>query len=306
MSRELRMKIITNPWSGRQNSRQLVNDLLEHLSDARSLFRADIFCIGKEHNARDIARNTPSDEYDLILSVGGDGTAHGIVNGMMAGDVRIPLAIYGGGTANDFATAMGLPTDPLSFAQMLVDYHTVDIDIGSVGDRYFLNVLAGGLMTDIAYKVPSDSKAALGKLAYWIEAALDLPTGLHEGVPIHVICNDVCFDSEATLFIVSNSPNVGGFKNLFPPAKPNDGLLDVFIISRLTQGDVLPLIGKALVGDLLRNENVLYFQTASLKLSTKEGRSVRLDLDGEEGPELPVSIRCIPRAVSLIVPFSEK
>jgi len=306
MPRKLRIKIITNPLSGRQTNLQLVNDVLAHLSDAQALLRADIFYIGEGHHSIDIARDTPPDTYDLILSVGGDGTAHGIINGMMIGNVRTPLAIYGGGTVNDYATAMGLPCDPLAFSQMLLDYHTTDIDIGCVGDRYFLNVLAGGLMTDIAYKVPSDSKAALGKLAYWLEGALELPAGLHEGVPIHVMSNNVSFDSEALLFIVANSTNVGGFKNLFPLAKPNDGLLDVFIISRLTQADVLPLIGKALAGDLLRHENVLYFQAPSLQISTEKGRSVRLDLDGEEGPELPVSISCIPGAVSLIVPFAEK
>ncbi|MDD4095644.1 MAG: diacylglycerol kinase family lipid kinase [Oscillospiraceae bacterium] len=306
MPRKLRIKIITNPLSGRQTNLQLVNDILAHLSDAQALLRADIFYVGEGHHGSDIAQDTPPDTYDLILSVGGDGTAHGVVNGMMNGNIHTPLAIYGGGTVNDYATAMGLPSDPLSFSQMLIDGNTTDVDIGRAGDRFFLNVLAGGLMTDIAYKVPSDSKAALGKLAYWIEGALELPAGLHEGVPIHVTCNNVCFDSEALLFIVSNSTNVGGFKNLFPLAKPNDGLLDVFIISRLTHGDVLPLIGKALAGDLLRNENVLYYQTSSLQISTEKGRSVRLDLDGEEGPELPVSISCIPGAVSLIVPFTEK
>ena len=306
MTRKLRMKIITNPLSGRQTNRQLVNDLLEHLSDARAIARADLFFVGEDMHAQDIARNTAPDEYDLILSVGGDGTAHGTMNGMMIGKVRTPLAIYGGGTVNDFATAMGLPTDPLTFSGMLTDYYMTEIDVGQVGDRYFLNVLAGGWMADIAYKVPSDSKAALGKLAYWIEGALDLPANLHEGIPVHVSCDNVCFDSEALLFIVANSTNVGGFRNLFPQARPNDGLLDVLIISRLTNADVLPLIGKVLTGDLLRNENVLYFQTSSLQLSSSAEHSVRLDLDGEEGPELPVSVRCVPSAIRLIVPNPEK
>lgn len=306
MTRQLRIKIITNPLSGRQSNRQLVNDLLEHLSDAGAVARADIFYIGEGLHASDIARNTPPDEYDLILSVGGDGTAHGTVNGMMAGDVHVPLAIYGGGTVNDYATAMGIPTDPLTFSQMLMNHHTTDIDIGRVGDRYFLNVLAGGLMTDVAYRVPSDSKAALGKLAYWIDGALDLPAGLHEGIPIHVTCNNVCFDSEALLFIVANSTNVGGFKNLLPQAKPNDGLMDILIVSRLTHGDVLPLIGKALTGDLMRHENVLYFQAPALQIRTDNDHTIRLDLDGEEGPELPVSVSCVPKAIRLIVPSSEK
>ena len=302
MTRKLRIKIISNPLSGRQTNRQLVNDLLDHLSDARAVARADLLSV---KNYIDIARDTPA-EYDLILSVGGDGTAHGIINGMMTGNIQTPLAIYGGGTVNDFATAMGLPSDPLSFARMLIEFYTTEIDVGQVGDRYFLNVLAGGLMTDVAYRVPTDSKAALGRLAYWIEGALELPSGLQKGIPVHVACENVCFDSEALLFIIGNSTNVGGFKNLLPQARPNDGLLDILIVSRLTNADVLPLIGKALSGDLLRHDNVLYFQASSLRLASNADSPVRLDLDGEEGPDLPVLVRCVPRAVRLIVPNPEK
>ncbi|NLW88510.1 MAG: diacylglycerol kinase family lipid kinase [Clostridiaceae bacterium] len=306
MPRKLRIKIIANPLSGRQTNLELVYELLAHLSDAQSLLRSDIFFVGGEIHADQIAEETDPMQYDLILSVGGDGTAHATVNGMMRGGISLPLAIYGGGTVNDFANAMDIPSDPLSFSKMLTDFHTTDIDVGQVGDLYFLNVLAGGLMTDVAYKVPADSKAALGKLAYWIEGALSLPAGIHEGFPVRFECNDTCFDSEALLFLISNSPNVGGFKNLLPQARPDDGLLDVFIISRLTQGAVLPFIGKALTGDLFRHDNVFYFQTGNLRISSKQDRAVRLDLDGEEGPELPASVRCVPRALSLIVPCGEK
>ena len=59
MPRKLRIKVITNPLSGRQTNLQLVHEILGHLSDAQVLVRADIFYIGEGHHAFDIARDTP-------------------------------------------------------------------------------------------------------------------------------------------------------------------------------------------------------------------------------------------------------
>lgn len=291
-----------NPNSGRQTSRQLVDDLLGHLIDAGELVRADINYTRDKSDAFSYARDTRADEYDLILVVGGDGTAHDVVNGLMDSGSDIPLAIFAGGTVNDFATYIDLPTDPYTFSQMLIAHNTVKVDLGRVGKRYFLNVLAGGMLTDIAYKVPADSKAIFGRLAYWIEGAIDLPANMKAGIPINVKSEDTAFDLEAMMFIISNSTNVGGVRKLLPLAQISDGLLDVLIIPKLNTGEFFPLLGKVLIGDHMSSEKVKYFQANKISISTSASQNVRLDLDGEEGPFLPATIECVHKALTLIVP----
>lgn len=298
----LKIKVIMNPNSGRQTSRQQVDDLLGHLIDAGELARADINYTRDKKDAFTFAKNTKTKEFDLILVVGGDGTAHDVVNGILESGSKIPLAIFAGGTVNDFATYIDLPTDPYTFSQMLISRNTIKVDVGRVGTRYFLNVLAGGMLTDIAYKVPSDSKAIFGRFAYWFEGAIDFPANMKEGIPIVVESEESTFDFEAMMFIISNSKNVGGVRKLLPYAEISDGLLDVLLIPKLSAGELLPLLGKVLIGDHLSFEKVRYFQTKKVSISTSASQKVRLDLDGEEGPLLPVTVECVPEALTLIVP----
>lgn len=299
---KLRIKIIINPSSGRQSGQILVNELLEHLVDAGALIRADINYTHNKGDAEEYAQNVSSEEYDLLLITGGDGTVHEAINGLLKSGSTVPIAIYPGGTVNDFATHLDLPTDPYSYAQMLMHPSKIAVDVGRVGDRYFLNVLAGGSMTDIPYKVPSESKTSLGKLAYWLEGAMDISSIMNEGFSISVTSKEDCFESDAFLFIIANSKNVGGIKKLLPYAEISDGLLDVLVVSKLGLAELFPLLGKLLIGDHLDNDNIIYFQTKQLTISATSDRQIHLDLDGEQGPDLPAVIECIPGAITLIIP----
>jgi len=302
---ELKIKIIINPSSGRQTISQTVNDIVGYLVEAKALYRADFCYTRTKDDAQNYAAEIQPGEYDLVMAVGGDGTVNEVVNGLMQSGTNTPLAILPAGTVNDFATSLDIPADPYSYSRMLIEFNKMQIDVGKAGSRYFLNVAAGGLLTDIAYKVPSESKTSLGRMAYWLESAKDIPANILNGLHLTVESKEDFFDDEALLFVVANSMSVGGIRKLMPYAELNDGLLDVLIVSRLEIGGLLPLLGKFLIGDHLSNDNITYFQTDRLSLSTTGTEEIRLDLDGEEGNLLPIIVECIPRALTLIIPSGD-
>ena len=302
---ELKIKIIINPSSGRQTISQTVNDIVGYLVEAKALYRADFCYTRTKDDAQNYAAEMQPGEYDLVMAVGGDGTVNEVVNGLMQSGTNTPLAILPAGTVNDFATSLDIPADPYSYSRMLIEFNKMLIDVGKAGSRYFLNVAAGGLLADIAYKVPSESKTSLGRMAYWLEGAKDIPANILNGLQLTVESKEDFFDDEALLFVVANSMSVGGIRKLMPYAELNDGLLDVLIVSRLEIGGLLPLLGKFLIGDHLSNDNIMYFQTDRLSLSTTGTEEIRLDLDGEEGNLLPIIVECIPRALTLIIPSGD-
>ena len=300
----LKLKIIMNPSSGREQGRLNIEDMLAYLVSQRELERADIHYTQGRFDATKYARETKNGEYDYVIAVGGDGTVNEVVTGLLEGNVDVPLAIYTSGTVNDFATVNKLPSQPSDFARMLINPELKKVDCGKAGDSYFLNVLAGGVMTDVAYKVPSNLKTALGPAAYWMSAIKEIPS-ITDTIQLHVKTDDGEYDAEAVMFLLSNTQSVGGFRKLVNRADIADGKLDLFVLKKFNMPSLIPMLGSLMVGDITNNNNILYLQSNSFELSVTDGKKVTLDLDGEEGPDLPCRIECIPNAITLVVPGEE-
>ncbi|MBO7424260.1 MAG: diacylglycerol kinase family lipid kinase [Clostridiales bacterium] len=300
----LRIKIIMNPSSGRERARANVEDTIAYLSSQKAIERADISYTAGPLDATRYAMDIRQEEYDLVMAVGGDGTVNEVVTGMLKGNIDLPLAVYTSGTVNDFASFMKLPSEPSDFARMLMSHKTVKVDCGKVNDRYFLNVLAGGLLSAVAYKVPSDLKTNLGPVAYWIEGLKEI-NSITKTIPLKLKTDNDEYDINATMFLISNTRSVGGFKNLMLDADLHDGLLDVLVISKVSYMDAIPLLNKIALGEHLESDKVLYFQTSKLEMSATNDQKVTLDIDGEKGPKLPATIECIRDAINLVIPSEE-
>ncbi len=298
----MRIRTIINPSAGRQSLQKSTERILDRLLDERIVRKTDIIQTMGKGDAYAAARYFKPWEADLILAVGGDGTVNEIVNGMIDGQHRTPLAILPAGTVNDFAFAMKIPRDIEDYVAMVKRFRTIDVDAGRVGQTCFLNVAAGGMLTDVAYKVPSEAKTVLGQLAYIVSGAIDLPNQLFRPIPLTIRSEEKLIEDDILVFIVSNTSSVGGFRSLAPLASVNDGLLDVLVIHRQNILELLPLLVQMVNGAHLNNARITYFQTRRLEIVCRGNDTVRLDLDGEQGPNLPVVIETVPSAIRLLVP----
>ena len=301
----LKLKIIANPTSGREMAKINIEDMLSYLVSQGSITRADIYYTAGPDDARKFAMDTDPSEYDYVIAVGGDGTVNEVITGLCTAGIDIPLAIYTSGTVNDFATAVGMPTSPSDFARMLINPTFQKVDVGRVNDRYFLNVLAAGILSEISYQVPSELKTNFGPVAYWLAAIKDIPA-FGSTIPLRITANDQVIDTDAMMIFISNTTSVGGFRKLMSLADIEDGVLDVLVLKKVEPADVVPLMAKLMMGDHLDSEKVIYFQSDKIYLETRgDHPEVVLDLDGERGPTLPVKIECIADSINLIVPKEE-
>ena len=153
--------------------------------------------------------------------------------------------------------------------------------------------------------VPSELKTAIGPAAYWISAMKDIQE-ISDTIPLVIKNGGEEISADALMFFVSNTKSVGGFRNLMTKADVADGLLDVMILRKVDYAEIMPLLGKLMVGDHISSDKVIYFQSKSFRMETSdEGTKVTLDIDGEEGPHLPVDIECMHGAINLVVPKEE-
>ena len=162
-----KVKIICNPNSGRQIVQRNIPNLVKILE--KSNYYVNIYTTETQLDAMYIASEACKKGYDIIIAVGGDGTVNEVINGIMVNKIRPKLAIYPAGTVNDFANYLKIPRITKEFAKIIINEKTIKADVGLGGDRYFLNVAAAGLLTDVAYKVSPEAKTVLGKFAYYLE-----------------------------------------------------------------------------------------------------------------------------------------
>lgn len=300
----MRALFIINPSSGKQNVKETIRGICGRLIVEQTVNMIDVFYTEKKDDARDRAAALKEGEYDFVVSVGGDGTLNEVVNGLVIGESKIPLAIISSGTVNDFATSMGLPQTPKAFCDMIKKFQYKEVDVGKVNDKYFINVIAGGLLTDIAYKVPKDKKAAMGKFAYYLEGVKDLPNQIFNTLRLKFESEEYAQEENIMLFLVMNSNSVGGYKDAAPSASVLDGVLDVAILRKLEFLEISDLVFKLMQGDYTKHAAVQYFQTKHLKISkVEEKENTAIDYDGEllEGG-LPIEISILPRQVKILVP----
>jgi diacylglycerol kinase family enzyme len=135
----MKYKIIVNPISGRGAGEKSIPFIQKSLLDAG----LDIDLVTTEHpsHATELALKAVSDGYEVVVSVGGDGTANEIINGLMKAKETLgytsAMGIIGVGRGNDFAFGMGIPTGVETGCQTLIKNNRYLIDIGKVtGENY--------------------------------------------------------------------------------------------------------------------------------------------------------------------------
>ena len=298
---------IINPSSGRQNFKDNLSKIFGKLIMDQIVPTIDVFYTEKKNDAKNKAAALTKGEYDFVVAVGGDGTLNEVVNGLILSESEIPLAIISSGTVNDFATYLRLPgaADTDAFCEMIKNFRLKEVDAGKINEEYFINVIAGGILTDIAYKVPKDRKAIFGKLAYYMEGALELPGYFFSDLmKLEFEADGKVQEEEVTVFIVANSRSVGGFKDAVPLASVSDGKLDILILKKVEFYQVSDLLFKFLQGEHPLHPAIEYMQTDHIVIRETGGKTdISIDYDGEllEGG-LPVDIRVVPKAIKILIP----
>lgn len=292
-----KIKLIINPSSGRQIMERKIDYLCKLLLDGGFII-SKYFTVGKDDATNETIK-TCSEDFDLIIACGGDGTVNEVVKGLRSCENSLPLAILATGTVNDFANYMNITSNITNFYNMIKEGKTIDVDIGKVKNRYFVNVAAGGLLTNVGYLVQPEAKAILGRMAYYFEGIRELALQNFEPIKVKIESEQFTGEIDILLFVVSNSSSIGGFKNLAPEADVLDGLLDVVIVKKSGTTDLANIFFNIFSGEHINHPNVLYFKTKSISISSNE--RVPIDLDGEYGGILPATFQVVSKGLKLLI-----
>lgn len=292
-----KVKIIYNPSSGRQVIERRLNRLCKLLFDDG--YTLSKFTTSKKDDAMLETIKTCNEDWDLIIVSGGDGTVNEVAKGIAISDKKVPVAILSSGTVNDFANYLKLPKNIYDFYKIIKREKTIDVDLGRVNNEYFVNVAAGGLLSNVGYQVPSEQKMLLGRLAYYFEGLKEITLQSFEPIRLKIQSQEYTSEEDILLFLISNSSSIGGFKKLAPHASITDGLLDVVVIKKTDVQNLANIFISIFSGNHINHPSVKYFKTNKITLDSNE--LVELDIDGEYGGRLPATFEVVPNAFRVIV-----
>jgi YegS/Rv2252/BmrU family lipid kinase len=220
------------------------------------------------------------------------------MNGLADQVHRPKLGVVPMGTVNDFARALQIPLNPPDAIQTLASSRVQRVDMGRLNDRLFVNVVAAGSLAGSLSSVSSEDKTRLGFLAYVKEGLKELAGNTAH--PLVITHDGETWEGSSPLFIAALTNSVGGFERLAPSAAVDDGLLHCFIVKDLHLLNSFTVSISLLLGNLKNHKDVIYF--TATQVSVHSAQPVKTNVDGEAGPELPVTLSTIPRHIEVIVP----
>jgi diacylglycerol kinase (ATP) len=283
--------LLANPAAGRGHAHRLVDHVIEALgSDGASV----TLVAGDDWDASaKLARGAVESGIDTLVAMGGDGMVHLAVQ-ELAGSATA-LGIVPIGTGNDAARALGVPTsDPIAAATRIATGERRAVDLGRSGDRWFLTIMAAGFDALVNERA-NGLRWPSGDLRYTAATMLVLPRFSPLRYTLSLDGEDQ--ELEAMLVAVGNTEFYGGGLQMCAGAVPDDGLLDVTIVTPVSRLELIRMFGKIRTGEHVGHPAFRQLRARSVTIAAA---GVTAYADGERLGALPLTVECAPGALQVI------
>lgn len=242
-----RFYVILNPAAGRGAAARVRDVVERELAGAGAAFT--VAETTRRGHAADLAQAAARDGWPAVVAVGGDGTVHEVVNGLMQvadGGASVPLGMVGVGSGNDFARLAGVPRDPAAAVRRMAAVEPRAVDVGRVGAEWFTNGVGIGLDARVAIEV--DRRRRFRGLAMYLHALANVLRVFHPPRMAVELDGERVSDEPMTLVTIGNGGRHGGGFWICPDARIDDGVLDVCTCTGLGTLGILGFLPRVMRG----------------------------------------------------------
>lgn len=296
--------IILNPVSGNGFVKAKKNKILNSLEKLKSPFQVQF----TEYSGHEevLVQEAILLGYRKFISVGGDGTLHHVVNGVMRfGEeflTEIKVAVIPVGTGNDWVKHYGIPKGIEKAIEIINIENTLSQDIGKIAmteKKFYFNNLAGlGFDGFVVNTLPRFKK--LGSFSYFLGAIVGLFQYKSPELIIHT--EDKEIKIKAFLLAIGICKFCGGGMRLTHEPNPTDGLMDVTIINDLSRFSFLLNIMKMYNGKIANHKKVEIFKSKKFSVTLGENAVPFIQADGELIDSNSFEVEVLAKAIQLVVP----
>ncbi|MYA11349.1 MAG: diacylglycerol kinase family lipid kinase [Gemmatimonadetes bacterium] len=302
-----KVRVIINPAAAGGRGRGAALELLEEL-DARSL-PCEARYTERPGHAAELGAEAREARVRGVVVVGGDGTVHEVVGGLLAGGPGVlpPVCVFPAGTGNDFFRMVGAERNAAAVARVLEQGAVKYFDVGRVrwdrGESVFVNVLGVGVDVDVLRC--RARFARLRGLAQYLAALLyALATYRAPEVRIDLGRDGRTLLGRTTLSVITVGPSMGGGFKVNPGARSSDGRLDLFHAPAMSLLRIMALVPRVIRGTHAGMKPLTMCRIEEARLGRTDGKPVWFEMDGELSPEPARELRVnvMPRVLPVMVP----
>lgn len=278
-----KVKLILNPMADMGRAWKAANDLRPIVAE----FPGEISWSGTVYptHATELARQAAEEGSELVIALGGDGTAHEVVNGLMQvpESKRPVLGVVPIGSGNDFAHALGVPRKPDHALVHALNGQPSKIDVGLLIDQhsgrreYFDNTVGAGF--DAVVTIRSHKLPIVKGFLMYLTAVIQTIILNHNPVRVTFRADEKTWEDSVLMTTICNGGREGGGFMISPESKIDDGLLQFLNVKKVSRAMMFRLVPEFMKGTHLR------FKQTHLgdfkKLSLAADRPLYIHADGE-------------------------
>ena len=300
-----KVKIILNPMADMGNAWRVARDLRSITVEHGNVDWSGTVYPG---HAIELARQASEEGYDRIIAMGGDGTVHEVVNGIMQApeDKRPILGVVPVGSGNDFAHGISASKNSNQALKRALNGEVSTVDLGLMTDEngrkeYFDNTLGigfGAIVTIRSHKLP-----ILRGFLMYLAAVIQTIILDHNPMKMQIETDEQKWEQNVIYLVLCNGPREGGGFLIAPDAKIDDGIIHYAMITDVSRPMMFRIVPEVMKGTHGRFKQVR--MGTCRKFALTANRPLYIHADGEifSGPGTDIHKVCIeilPNALKVV------
>ncbi len=296
-------KIILNPMADMGNAWRVARDLRSITQEHGNVDWSGTVYPG---HAIELARQ--SEGYDMVIAMGGDGTVHEVMNGLMQipAEKRPILGVVPVGSGNDFGHGIGASTKPTEALHRALTGEPSQVDLGLMTDQhghkeYFDNTLGigfGAVVTIRSHRLP-----LLRGFLMYLSAVIQTIILDHNPITMQIETDTEKWSQKVIYLVLCNGPREGGGFLIAPEARIDDGILNYAMITDVSRPMMFRIVPEVMKGTHGRFKQVK--MGTCKKFTITADRPLYIHADGEifSGPGTDVrqvTFEVLPNALKVV------
>jgi diacylglycerol kinase (ATP) len=267
-----KVKLILNPMADLGRAWKTANDLRPIAQE----FKGELTWSGTVYptHAIELAKQAAEEGCDIVVAMGGDGTVHEVMNGLMQvpADKRPAMGIVPIGSGNDFAYAMGITNKSAqALANALKGENIQSVDVGLITDengrtQYFDNTL--GIGFDAVVTIRSHKLPIVKGFLMYLTAVIQTIVLNHNAAKMKIETESKKWEQDVLMLTLCNGPREGGGFMLSPNSKNNDGKMEFLTVNKVSRATMFRLVPEFLKGTHMRFKQIQMGEFKTFTLSS--------------------------------------